>query len=1314
MCDDIRVDSTPSGISEGEALTSHHENFVVVDRTQAVVLEFEDVLFHHNSAVMLPSAPEGSSSSEGTGGTEEQREISGLDVIRAVYVYAQEHPKMQLVIAGHTDSSGPDRYNFDLSKLRAQAVLYVLIGNKPGWQGVATRKNKVEDYKQILKHVATRYGWDCDPGEVNNTNDATTKQAVKNFQTQYNLEFSQSIGVDGIVGEQTWGAVFDLYMKELAEIMGETSVSGLQHWRDEVEFVDVENRILGCGESIPIDSPGMDGIRSQTNRRIEFVFFDEDAPPPQLTCPPPGDQVHPRETCPLYNDWVNREYINPLQVSELGPQISILELDKWFLPGPLTDHGETCHMKYLLSGRVGYATKVELDIYASNYCDAQVNNDDTITFTAIDDPVSLFHQRQTPENSAPGEDYDLDDWHGQVNVTRGALKPRSGQERFVNVAFSPYTAHMRYFKNDTDRSARIDLLDFWPRWERTDTGERLINDSLKVRWKIAECTKLKLGKIVIVNKGDNIVFEHDLEEGDLSQGEHEYQWNGRQMDNTTITKADMPFRVQVRANSDGTETNGVALAAMHTEVRLYVHPDTGNHAEHEAHQDPNSLKFDLAPQVIATPDEGSAEDAWYQFKLAEAGFHPGPVTGSLNDDTRRALKEFQRSSPKNTAAPFQRLDPEGNKNADTKAALRRLAANARPMFGNPDDLTDFPLADVPDELNNPGHNVVLWVDDRHYYTEAQAGDLFYQRDYHGDMSIGDGRIAKDQAAICRPWIPLQVEARIARKDTSGQGLASRRYRRSRTTSKFVGPLRVDWTFADLPTELAPIDTSHANYQTNRTRSRKYVDETTTAMGDTQDNRTYRNARGSSPSGGGSVDMGGIRPVNNADGSTNSNQYFKQAFGFGDRSLLPWKAADDSNTKSICTLVYDDLQQANDKFHQNYVGLAGAYFNPSRIAGDGYRVQAKVCFEDLPGGSSQFPNRQVLKRRYPQPPKAHSSGLRLWRKTSFRGYVCWAPPALTHWPAHAAPTAEFYRAAHMHFIHENANPTTPRNAFPLGPAGDANALVNQNEYRTIVRRECDRPYSRKTITLNMEYVWPFLTERHYGIPRSGLYPKTAGQRAADKFYDDVLDGMFDKTWRKYRYKLLHLLMKKIEEKHGLLKGHFLVEFKSSPRITINEYECSRAGCDTTRAEVANNAAGHLLTNSRCSRWFCSGRMRLNGTVQYSSIPLPAVGVSMGGTWLFTTGGPDVWAHELGHHRHLQHSRSNPGSSSMAPGGQAAQHDTRVNPALPGATPNKDRCWDRCCIMSYNHSEALYFCGKCLLKNMGWAIEHLSNPAGNLHD
>jgi hypothetical protein len=97
--------------------------------------------------------------------------------------------------------------------------------------------------------------------------------------------------------------------------------------------------------------------------------------------------------------------------------------------------------------------------------------------------------------------------------------------------------------------------------------------------------------------------------------------------------------------------------------------------------------------------------------------------------------------------------------------------------------------------------------------------------------------------------------------------------------------------------------------------------------------------------------------------------------------------------------------------------------------------------------------------------------------------------------------------------------------------------------------------------------------------------------------------------------------------------------------------------------------------------------------------------------------------MGHNKYLEHSQSQPrdpaNPAAADPGSPGAfnnlQHDTTVNPnpAL-AADFAKDQCWDRCCIMSYNRYNPRYFCGKCILKIRGWAIDTITNPAGNVKD
>jgi outer membrane protein OmpA-like peptidoglycan-associated protein len=277
------------------------------------IVEVEDALFHHDSAVLLPSQPVGPSSEDGEEPSPETEEIAGLAVISAILNFISEHPEKQLIVAGHTDTSGNAKYNFELSSLRALSVLYILNGNKPLWVNNSDKKHKVEDYQQILKHYSKIWGWDCDPGVVNNIQGPPTRQATRNFQERYNTEFRQNISVDGIIGKQTWGAFYDCYERELGD-MQDTTKESLAEKRGKIKYVSEDFMILGCGESYPIEEQNKDNYRSQINRRVEVLFFDPDEAP-ELSCPNPkgpyNDRVCNIENCAIYKeDAYDFEYVD--------------------------------------------------------------------------------------------------------------------------------------------------------------------------------------------------------------------------------------------------------------------------------------------------------------------------------------------------------------------------------------------------------------------------------------------------------------------------------------------------------------------------------------------------------------------------------------------------------------------------------------------------------------------------------------------------------------------------------------------------------------------------------------------------------------------------------------------------------------------------------------------------------------------------------------------------------------------------------------------------------------------------------------------
>lgn len=301
-----------------------------------LILEVEDALFTLDSAVFLPSAPMGPSAADGDDPdavtSQQATAASGLGIIATLLQYLDAHEGKSIVVSGHTDTSGSASYNFELSGKRAEVVLSVIENKRDKFKSTCQGKHKVEDYQQILKHWNQRLMWDCDPGAVNGKLNTPTKNALKKFRENYNakkkdLNISQSdlpeaaLSGDKLKAEY-WGAFFDLYNWELAEGLA-VDAAGLDKLRAKVKFVDDGKKFLACGESFPIEKPARDNFRSQTNRRVEILIFDEDEKP-DLRCPASRATVHTAKECPIYGLLRYKPaYLTPLWVI----QFSIFDTD---------------------------------------------------------------------------------------------------------------------------------------------------------------------------------------------------------------------------------------------------------------------------------------------------------------------------------------------------------------------------------------------------------------------------------------------------------------------------------------------------------------------------------------------------------------------------------------------------------------------------------------------------------------------------------------------------------------------------------------------------------------------------------------------------------------------------------------------------------------------------------------------------------------------------------------------------------------------------------------------------------------------------
>lgn len=301
---------TRARMQTGLALAVGEQHTVILQGKVALRLEIEDAFFNTDSAVFLPDVPaEGGDDEdsvdtdfsndsfwdavkasheiftdtifdepfdpegeEGGGPGVAERE-SALHVIIAPLRFLEQNTNFELLIAGHTDTTGGKAHNEKLSSARSRSVLALLEGDRDAFVDACQEFNADEDDPVILEFAAREYKFPCDPARA----DKASASEVLEFQKAYNKKFDKSIDEDGDVGKQTRGAYFDLYEDTMTRGVG--GADKLSALRGNLRFVDDDVKFLACGEDFPIENPAADGFKSQRNRRVELLFFEESEAP---------------------------------------------------------------------------------------------------------------------------------------------------------------------------------------------------------------------------------------------------------------------------------------------------------------------------------------------------------------------------------------------------------------------------------------------------------------------------------------------------------------------------------------------------------------------------------------------------------------------------------------------------------------------------------------------------------------------------------------------------------------------------------------------------------------------------------------------------------------------------------------------------------------------------------------------------------------------------------------------------------------------------------------------------------------------------
>ena len=252
-----------------------------VDGPKVTFIEMADGHFRTDSAVVLPEGENPDQSGA-------HQAFTSVGVIATALRFNDEHPGRTLLVAGHTDTTADPAFNQPLSEERAQVTLAMLKGgddSRENFKNLAQGRHTVADIKQILSWVSGALtGFACDPGKIDD-NLATASGPVVQFQNAYNAQratiapnSTDDLEPDGSVGPLTWGAFFDCYELALQQELGEDA-AGVQALRDKLVFADPQHEFLGFSEYFPIDELGVDNFRSQTNRRVEILFFERGEEP---------------------------------------------------------------------------------------------------------------------------------------------------------------------------------------------------------------------------------------------------------------------------------------------------------------------------------------------------------------------------------------------------------------------------------------------------------------------------------------------------------------------------------------------------------------------------------------------------------------------------------------------------------------------------------------------------------------------------------------------------------------------------------------------------------------------------------------------------------------------------------------------------------------------------------------------------------------------------------------------------------------------------------------------------------------------------
>jgi hypothetical protein len=270
------------------SVISHRLNEIILESIKLHIVEMEDVLFHLDSAVMMPENPEAENADDdgtdlsGAIAESGQQNVTGIEALAIVFKELEFDPERIVLVASHADTSGSYEHNFTLTDLRGENVSCLLTGNRERWAEISASRHNIEDYQQILAYAAKKKNRpDYDPKGIDDAWGPDTRAACEAFFTTVCPTGATGI-IDAIQNSakkkwpiEAWRYVYDLYDEVLRTRLDLSAVRmerKRQYLRSRVALLP--QGWVACGEMWPIEEAQKNNYRSKENRRAEILLFD--------------------------------------------------------------------------------------------------------------------------------------------------------------------------------------------------------------------------------------------------------------------------------------------------------------------------------------------------------------------------------------------------------------------------------------------------------------------------------------------------------------------------------------------------------------------------------------------------------------------------------------------------------------------------------------------------------------------------------------------------------------------------------------------------------------------------------------------------------------------------------------------------------------------------------------------------------------------------------------------------------------------------------------------------------------------------------